>query len=97
MDIEKVGIIGAGGMGKKFALYAAGTGRRVFAADKPEERGRLEKELQHPNIIICDSVAEVVSHSDYVSYSVPAENLEEALMQTRDGIAPTKIVGGQLL
>ena len=50
----EIGIIGTGDMGKLYAREFARAGYRVNCCDLPENRGKLEKELEGTGVRILD-------------------------------------------
>ncbi len=80
MEIEDIGIIGTGDMGRRYAELFARTGRQVYCCDLPEKRMQLEESLGRiPNIHILDDGVAVSRRSDLIFYLVPVENVKETV------------------
>ncbi len=79
MEIEEIGIIGTGDMGKLYARKFAGLGYTVNACDVPERREQLERDFEGTKVRIFDNGAEVARSSDLTFYLVPVENVEDVV------------------
>lgn len=81
MQIEEVGIIGAGDMGKLYAKGLAKTGLRVNCCDLPQNREKLEQDLAGTGVNIFDDGIAVSRRSDLIFYLVPVEDLGKTIAQ----------------
>lgn len=72
----EIGIIGLGKMGSAVAHRYEKLGYRINGYDIPEKLNELRKEFAGTNVHILDSGVAVSRRSDFISYSVPAENIE---------------------
>ena len=64
-----IGIIGLGDMGKLYAKAFAKAGYTVCGCDLPENRNRLEEELNPLGIKILDNGSDVARANDLIIYS----------------------------
>ncbi|WDF54827.1 prephenate dehydrogenase [Mucilaginibacter sp. KACC 22063] len=90
-----IGIIGLGDMGKLYAKAFAKTGHKVFGCDLPQNRERLEDELNPLGISVLDNGTAVAHQSELLIYSVEAERFEQVVAQSYQAIKPGTIVAGQ--
>ncbi|HKZ00562.1 MAG TPA: prephenate dehydrogenase [Rhabdochlamydiaceae bacterium] len=80
MEVQEIGVIGTGDMGKLHATEFAKLGYRVNVCDLPEKRGELEANLGDvKGIKILDDGVAVSRRSDLTFYLVEMENTGEAL------------------
>ncbi|MDO8741195.1 MAG: prephenate dehydrogenase [Candidatus Woesearchaeota archaeon] len=91
----EIGIIGLGDMGKLYARKYSSQGYRVNGCDLPEKRSQLEQELQGTGVHILDDGIAVSRRSDLIFYSVEAENIGRAAMQSGPSTKTGAIVAGQ--
>jgi prephenate dehydrogenase (NADP+) len=90
-----IGIIGLGGMGLLYARAFSKAGYQVCGCDLPENRNRLESELEPYGIKIMDSGKDVSRSSDLVIYSVEADRLEQVVAEYGPSTKYGAIVAGQ--
>jgi len=90
-----IGIIGLGDMGKVYAKAFARAGYTVCGCDLPQNRERLEEELEPLNIKLMDDGKQVARRSDLLIYSVEADSMEQVVAQTSGSIKYGAIVAGQ--
>ncbi|MDT3404645.1 prephenate dehydrogenase [Mucilaginibacter terrae] len=90
-----IGIIGLGDMGKVYAKAFAKAGYTVFGCDLPQNRERLEAELEPLNIKLMDDGNQVARLSDLLIYSVEADSMERVVAQTSGSIKYGATVAGQ--
>ena len=74
-----IGIIGLGDMGRLYAKAFAKAGYTVCSCDLPENRDKLEEELNPLGIKVMDNGGDVARSNDLVIYSVEADRLEEVV------------------
>lgn len=91
----EIGIIGLGDMGKLYAREFAKAGYSVSGSDLPEKRSQLEKELDGTGINILDDGVAVSRQSDYLFYSVEAENIGNVVERYGPSTKKGAIVAGQ--
>jgi len=90
-----IGIIGLGDMGRLYAKAFAAAGYTVCGCDLPQNRERLEEELDPLNIKVLTDGKEVVEGADLVIYSVEAEKLDKVVAAYAEYTKPGAIVAGQ--
>lgn len=90
-----IGIIGLGDMGKVYARAFAKAGYTVCGCDLPQNRQKLEEELEPLNIDVLDNGNAVARQSDLLIYSVEAEKLDQVVALSYQAIKPGAIVAGQ--
>ena len=90
-----IGIIGLGDMGKLYARKFAEAGYRVSGCDLPSRRSKLEEELVGKDIRILDDGVAVARKSDFLIYSVEAENIKEVVERYGPSAKQGAIVAGQ--
>ncbi|KAL9081197.1 MAG: hypothetical protein Q9159_007388 [Coniocarpon cinnabarinum] len=92
----KIGIIGMGLMGKMYARYLSEAGWTVYAADIPSKYEALAKEFEsNDNVHILEDGHLVSRVSDWIMYSVEAENIESVVAKYGRSTKANAIVGGQ--
>ena len=79
MAIEQIGIIGLGDMGIQYAKAFSSLGYDVNGCDLPENRSRIEQELDGTNVKILDDGVAVSRRSDLIFYLVEAEKMDKAV------------------
>ena len=90
-----IGIIGLGDMGKLYAKAFAKAGYAVSGCDLPENRARLEEELNPFGITIKDNGRDVARASDLIVYSVEADRLADVVAAYGPSTKYGAIVAGQ--
>jgi len=90
-----IGIIGLGDMGRLYAKAFAKAGYTVCGCDLPENRDKLEEELNPFGITIMDSARDVSRTNDLVIYSVEADKLEQVVAECGPLTKYGAIVAGQ--
>jgi len=90
-----IGIIGLGDMGKLYAKAFAKAGYAVSGCDLPENRERLEGELNPLGITIKDNGSDVARSSDLIVYSVEADRLADVVAAYGPSTKYGAIVAGQ--
>ena len=90
-----IGIIGLGDMGKLYAKAFAKAGYSVSGSDLPENRAKLEEELEPLGIKIIERGSDVARSSDLIIYSVEAERLQEVVAAYGPSTKFGAIVAGQ--
>ncbi|KAF8428990.1 hypothetical protein EV426DRAFT_583208 [Tirmania nivea] len=91
-----VGIIGMGDMGKVYARRISEAGWKVNACDRDDKYEALKEEYKElPNITILRNGHYVSRASDYIMYSVEAENIEKVVAAYGPSTKLGAIVGGQ--
>jgi prephenate dehydrogenase (NADP+) len=90
-----IGIIGLGDMGRLYAKAFADAGYQVCGCDLPENRSKLEAELDEYNIKIMDSGMDVSRVSDLIIYSVEAEKIAKVVAECGSSTKYGAIVAGQ--
>jgi prephenate dehydrogenase (NADP+) len=75
MQIEQIGLIGLGDMGKPYAREFRRLGYNVCGCDLPEKRQQVEKELDGTGVEILDDGIAVSRKSDLIFYLVETENI----------------------
>ncbi|KAL9092572.1 MAG: hypothetical protein Q9165_004376 [Trypethelium subeluteriae] len=82
MEHKSIGIIGMGDMGKMYARRLSSAGWRINACDVPSKFGELRKLFEgNDNVVICPNGHSVVWVSDYIIYSVEAENIDAVVAE----------------
>jgi len=90
-----IGIIGLGDMGKLYAKAFAKAGYAVCGCDLPENRSRLEDELNPLGIKMMDNGSDVARANDLIIYSVEADRLAEVVAAYGPSTKYGAIVAGQ--
>src|SRR5579863_1140787 len=90
-----IGIIGLGDMGKLYAKAFAKAGYTVCGCDLPENRNKLEEELNPLGIKLMDNGSDVARSCDLVIYSVEADRLAEVVAAYGPSTKYGAIVAGQ--
>lgn len=90
-----IGIIGLGDMGRLYAKAFAKAGYTVCGCDLPENRAKLEEELNPLGITIMDNAGKVSRTNDLVIYSVEADKLEQVVAACGPLTKYGAIVAGQ--
>lgn len=90
-----IGIIGLGDMGRLYAKAFADAGYSVCGCDLPENRAKLEEELDPYHIEILDNGTEVSRSSDLVIYSVEADSMARVVAECGPSTKYGAIVAGQ--
>lgn len=90
-----IGIIGLGDMGKLYAKAFAKAGYTVCGCDLPENRNKLDEELNPCGIKVMDSGSDVARSSDLVIYSVEADKLAHVVATYGPSTKYGAIVAGQ--
>ena len=90
-----IGMIGLGDMGRLYAKAFASAGYTVVGCDLPQNRERLEVELNPLGIKVLDNGKEVCKTADLVIYSVEADGLEKVVALYAPYTKPGAIVAGQ--
>jgi prephenate dehydrogenase (NADP+) len=91
----EIGLIGLGDMGKLYAREFAKAGYRVNGCDLPEKRSQLEEELAGTDIHLLDDGVAVARRSDFLVYSVEAENIGRVVEKYGPSTKKGAIVAGQ--
>ncbi|KIW08335.1 uncharacterized protein PV09_01252 [Verruconis gallopava] len=91
-----VGIIGMGDMGKMYARRISDAGWKVHACDRPDKFEALQAEFRgRSNISIFKNGHLVSRTSDFIIYSVEAENIDSVVREYGPSTKLNAIVGGQ--
>ncbi|MGZ4000788.1 MAG: prephenate dehydrogenase/arogenate dehydrogenase family protein, partial [Mucilaginibacter sp.] len=90
-----IGIIGLGDMGKLYAKAFAKAGYTVCGCDLPENREKLEEELNPLGIKVMGNGSDVARSCDLVIYSVEADRLEDVVAAYGPSTKYGAIVAGQ--
>jgi prephenate dehydrogenase (NADP+) len=90
-----IGMIGLGDMGRLYAKAFAKAGYTVCGCDLPENREKLEEELEPFGIKILADGKEVSLKSDLIIYSVEADGLDKVVGKYAEYTKPGAIVAGQ--
>lgn len=91
----EIGLIGLGDMGKLYATKFAEAGYIVNGCDLPEKRSKLEEELAGTGINILDDGIAIARISDFLFYSVEAENIGKVVEIYGPSTKAGAIVAGQ--
>ncbi|KAI4200120.1 MAG: hypothetical protein LQ350_004159 [Teloschistes chrysophthalmus] len=96
MDNFIVGIIGMGLMGKMYARRLSAAGWRIHVCDKPDKFDALMDDfLENERVVIFKDGYGVSRSSDYIIYSVEAENIDKIVEEYGRATKKNAIVGGQ--
>ncbi|KAL8635411.1 MAG: hypothetical protein Q9228_007095 [Teloschistes exilis] len=96
MDRFIVGIIGMGLMGKMYARRLSAAGWRIHVCDKPDRFDALKDEFSdNERIVVYEDGYGVSRSSDYIIYSVEAENIDKIAAEYGRATKKNAIVGGQ--
>jgi prephenate dehydrogenase (NADP+) len=90
-----IGMIGLGDMGRLYAKAFAKAGYTVSGCDLPQNREKLEEELEPFGIKVFADGKEVSLKSDLVIYSVEADGLDKVVAKYAEYTKPGAIVAGQ--
>ncbi|MDR3695145.1 prephenate dehydrogenase [Mucilaginibacter sp.] len=90
-----IGMIGLGDMGRLYAKAFATAGYQVCGCDLPDNRQKLEDELNPFGIHIMDNGKDVSRTSDLIIYSVEAESLARVVAECGPATKYGAIVAGQ--
>ncbi|KAF2226376.1 hypothetical protein BDZ85DRAFT_271749 [Elsinoe ampelina] len=91
-----VGLIGMGDMGKMYARRLSDAGWRIHACDMPNKYDSLVEEFKgRENVQIMKNGHLVSRSSDYIIYSVEAENIDRVVALYGPSTKLSAIVGGQ--
>lgn len=90
-----IGIIGLGDMGRLYAKAFAAAGYPVYGCDLPENRDKLENELNPHQIKIMDNGMEISRICDLIIYSVEADKLTQVVAECGASTKYGAIVAGQ--
>ena len=90
-----IGIIGLGDMGKLYARRLSEAGYNVLGSDKPENIKKLRRELIDSGVSVLDRGVDVSRKSDFIVYSVEAENIAQVVREYGLATKPGAIVSGQ--
>lgn len=91
----KIGIIGLGDMGRKYAWAYAGSGKhKVIGCDLPDKLDALREEYHGAGVEVLDNGVQVSKKSDLVLYCVEARKIGEAVKEYGRYTKPGAIVGG---
>ena len=90
----EIGIIGLGDMGKLYAREFARAGYKVNGCDLPEKRNQLEEELAGTGVHILEDGVAVARRSDFLVYSVEAENIGNVVKKYGPSTKTGAIVAG---
>jgi prephenate dehydrogenase (NADP+) len=90
-----IGIIGLGDMGLLYAKAFAKAGYEVCGCDLPQNRERLEQEVEGFSIKVLENGKEVSRLSDVVIYSVEADRMEQVVAECSSSTRFGAIVAGQ--
>ncbi|MBS1524764.1 MAG: prephenate dehydrogenase [Bacteroidetes bacterium] len=90
-----IGFIGLGDMGKLYAKAFAKAGYAVSGCDLPENRDRLQQELEPFGIGVKTDGHEIVRASDLIIYSVEADKMEQVVAAYGSSTKYGAIVAGQ--
>jgi prephenate dehydrogenase (NADP+) len=91
----EIGLIGLGDMGKLYAREFAKAGYRVNGCDLPDKRSKLEEELAGTGVHILDDGIAVARRSDFLVYSVEAENIGKVVEKCGPSTKKGAIAAGQ--
>lgn len=90
-----IGIIGLGDMGRLYAKAFAKAGYTVSGCDLPENRDKLENELNPLGITVVENAHEISRTNDLIIYSVEADKLEQVVADCGPLTKYGAIVAGQ--
>jgi prephenate dehydrogenase (NADP+) len=90
-----IGIIGLGDMGKLYAKAFSKAGYKVCGCDLPENKERLEQELEPFGIKVMDDGRDVARANDLIVYSVEADRLAKVVAAYGPSTKYGAIVAGQ--
>ncbi|KAK9369313.1 hypothetical protein V1509DRAFT_484143 [Lipomyces kononenkoae] len=94
--ILQVGIIGMGDMGRMYARRLSAAGWTINACDRPENFEKLKNDFASNSLVNILENGHLVSRlSDYIIYSVEAENIEMIVAMYGPSTKVGAIVGGQ--
>ncbi|KAK9460845.1 uncharacterized protein V1516DRAFT_665239 [Lipomyces oligophaga] len=96
LENVQVGIIGMGDMGRMYARRLSAAGFTINACDREEKFHSLEEQFsENPKINIFRNGHYVSRLSDYIIYSVEAENIDKIVAAYGPSTKVGGIVGGQ--
>src|ERR1700733_10702418 len=90
-----IGIIGLGDMGRLYAKAFAKAGYTVCGCDLPENRAKLEGDLEPHGIKIMDNGHDISRPCDLIIYSVEADRLAQVVGECGPSTKYGAIVAGQ--
>lgn len=90
-----IGIIGLGDMGKLYAKAFSKAGYKVCGCDLPENKHKLEEELEPFGIKVMDDGRDVARANDLIVYSVEADRLAKVVAAYGPSTKYGAIVAGQ--
>lgn len=96
-DTKTIGIIGLGDMGLLYAHRFSEAGWKVCGCDREERYEGLKESMASllPDVEICRNGFYVSRNSDYIIYSVEAENIDKIVSIYGPATKLNAIVGGQ--
>ncbi|KAK9451688.1 uncharacterized protein V1518DRAFT_409259 [Limtongia smithiae] len=95
-NVFQIGIIGMGDMGQMYARRLSAAGWKINACDRQEKYHSLTEQYQNnPLVTIFENGHYVSRQSDYIIYSVEAENIDSIVAQYGPSTKLGAIVGGQ--
>ena len=92
---KTIGIIGLGDMGLLYATRFSKAGWRVICCDRPEFYEELKEKYSSESFNVVENGTLVSRASDYIIYSVEAENIENIVKMYGAASKVGSIVGGQ--
>lgn len=92
---KTIGIIGLGDMGLLYATRFSKAGWRVICCDRPEFYEELKEKYSSESFNVVENGILVSRASDYIIYSVEAENIENIVKMYGAASKVGSIVGGQ--
>ncbi|QEU61166.1 Tyr1 [Kluyveromyces lactis] len=92
---KTIGIIGLGDMGLLYATRFSKAGWRVVCCDRPEFYEELKQKYSSESFNVVENGILVSRASDYIIYSVEAENIENIVKMYGAASKVGSIVGGQ--
>ncbi|KAK9465733.1 hypothetical protein V1512DRAFT_248782 [Lipomyces arxii] len=95
-NVFQIGIIGMGDMGRMYARRLSNAGWMINACDRPERFKSLKDEFKDNSLVSVLQNGHYVSRlSDYIIYSVEAENIDAIVATYGPSTKVGAIVGGQ--
>ncbi len=90
----RIGIIGAGAMGKRYAELWSKAGHDVAINDVPDKISGLENTLGRCGINVYHNMKDVAKFSELLIHAVPGDQIANVFRECRPYICPGTIVGG---
>lgn len=91
----RVGIIGAGDMGRRYAHCWSNAGHEVVITDTPDKISDLEKRFSSTSKInVLKNASLVADYSELLIHAVPGDQIANVFRECRESIRPETIVGG---